>query len=302
MEPDGGLEMNSGVPMSTRPLRDEQIAAYLRDGFVRVPGFFDAGEIEPLRRAYLDDSTINGQMYGMLDSDGEAHPICIWTDLGDDIIGMIPRMARMVEATEALLGESCYHWHSKFAIKPPRCPALFEWHQDFYSWYDDGVLFPKMLTVAVAVEPATRENGCLQVIPGSHRMGRIGHGGADPARVKRATEVLGLVHCELDAGDVAFFDCNTLHFSDSNTTDAPRVMLHIAYNAASNEPFEDARGPNIDGAFMNIPAAERSYRMLEKLPDDVLATRRYKSAFHHTRFRSPRLGLNTKFTKAVRMS
>ncbi len=294
--------MSMAVPTSARPLSDEQIAAFQRDGYLRIPGFFDAGEMEPLRRAYREDPTINGQMYGMLDSEGKAQPLCIWTDLGDDIVGMIPRMARMVEATESLLGESCYHWHSKFVVKPPRCPALLEWHQDFYSWYDDGVLFPRMLTVAIAIEPATLKNGCMQVIPGSHHMGRIGHGGAEPSRVRKAIDVLGIVHCELAVGDVGFFHCNTLHCSGSNTTDAPRVLLHVAYNAASNEPHQDARGRNIDGAFMNIPATERCYRKLEKLPDDVLVTHRYKSAFHHTRFRRPRVGHgDDTFTKAVRL-
>ena len=126
---------------------------------MRVPKLFDADELEPLRQAIAQDPTVNGQLYGMVDIEGEAQPICIWTDLGDDIIGMIPRMARMVEATESLLGESCYHWHSKITIKPARCPALVDWHQDYYSWYDDGVLFPKLITVGIAVEPSSRENG-----------------------------------------------------------------------------------------------------------------------------------------------
>jgi hypothetical protein len=169
--------MTNDAPSSTRPLSNEQIADYLRDGVVRIPGFFDVQELEALGQACREDPTVNGQLYGMVDSKGEAQPICIWTELGDDIIGMIPRMARMVDATESLLGESCYHWHSKITIKPLRCPALVDWHQDFYSWYDDGVLFPRLITAGVAVEPATRENGCMQVVPGSHRMGRIGHGG-----------------------------------------------------------------------------------------------------------------------------
>ena len=102
-----------------------------------------------------------------------------------------------------------------------------------------------------------------------------------------AKEKFGLAYCELDVGNVVFFDCNTLHGSDANPTDQARVLILVSYNAASNEPIEAARGPNIDGAFMNITAAERAYRPIEKLPDDVLATRRYNSAFHHTQFKSP---------------
>lgn len=293
--------------LSDKALSEEQITAYQREGLLRFPGLFDSDELEPLRRAYREDPSVNGAVYGMLDLEGEPHPICIWTELADDILGMIPRMARMVEATEALLGEACYHWHSKLSIKSPRCRALVDWHQDYASWYDDGVMFPRMLTVAIALEPATRANGCTQFIPGSHRLGRIDHrAGAEGfdsfwPRQKRAAEVLGLTHCELDVGDAVFFHCNLLHGSGSNETDTSRPMFFASYNAASNAPNSEARGPNEEGAFMNISAAEREFKPLHKLPDDVLRSGRYKSAFHHTHFKSPRLGLGGTFSPAVEL-
>ncbi len=293
--------------IGTRQLSNEQLAAYQRDGMLRVPGLFDVDELEPLRRAYREDPTINGALYGMVDGDGEPHPISIWTELADDIIGMIPRMTRMVESSEALLGEPCYHWHSKLTVKPPRCRARVDWHQDFASWYDDGVLFPRMLTAAIALEPATKANGCTQFIPGSHRMGRIDHraggSGFDSfwPRLERAKEMLGLIHCELDVGDAVFFHCNLLHGSGSNETDTARPLLFCSYNGVSNAPVPDARGPNEEGAFMNISAAERAFRPLQKLADDVLHMRRYKSAFHHTRFKSPRLGLGGTYSPAVQL-
>ena len=76
-------------------------------------------------------------------------------------------------------------------------------------------------------------------------------------------------------------------------------MLLISYNAASNEPFDKARGPNIDGEFMNISPEERAYRPLKKLPDDVLTKGLYKSAFDHTRFKSPRTVSGEGYTEAV---
>ena len=291
--------------IDTRQLSDEQIADYHRDGLLRVPGLFDVDEFEPLRRAFRDDPTLNGALYGMLDEEGEPHPICIWTELADDIIGMVPRMARVVEASEALLGEPCYHWHSKLTVKPPRCRARVDWHQDYASWYDDGVLFPQMLTVAIALEPATKANGCMQFIPGSHRMGRIDHRADDSGfenfwpRLEKAKEILGLIHCELDVGDAVFFHCNLLHGSGSNETDSARPLLFPSYNAVSNAPVPEAQGPNEEGAFMNISAAERGFRPLQKLADDVLRMRRYKSAFHHTQFKNPRLGLDGTYSPAV---
>ncbi len=278
-------------------IRAEQVEVYRRDGLLRIPGLFEAQELEPLRRALREDPSVNGSAYGMVDEEGRPHPICIWTEFGDDIVGAIPRMARVVDAVEALLGERCYHWHSKLTIKPPGCRARVDWHQDYGSWYDDGVLFPDMLTVSIALEPATKANGCTQFIPGSHRMGRIDHGAVDGefkqfyARLEKAREALGLVHGELEVGDAIFFHCNLLHGSGANESDTPRPLFFSSYNAVSNGPVPGAQGANEEGAFMNITPAERAVRPLEKLPDDVLRKRRYASAFHHTPFKQPRRDL-----------
>ncbi len=282
---------------------ESQLAMYERDGYVVIRQFFEAAELEPLLNAYRKDPTVNGSLYGMVDIAGAPHPICIWTELADDIIGMIPRMARLVEGTEMFLGEPCYHWHSKLTVKPPGCRARIDWHQDYASWYDDGVLFPRMLTVGIAIEPATRANGCLQLIPGSHQMGRIDHLDLRSLEVRceKAQEIAGLVHCEMDSGDAVFFHCNTLHGSASNETETSRLMLFASYNAASNEPIPDAQGKNEEGAFMNITPEERRFSPIEKVPDDVLLTHQYLSAFNHTPFKQPVTALDDGFCQAVEL-
>ena len=284
-------------------LDNTRLEAYERDGFVRVQNLFDAAELEPLLDAYRKDPTVRGSLYGMLDSDGAPHPICIWTELGDDIIGIVPRMERMVEATETLLNEPCYHWHSKITVKPPGCDAQIDWHQDFASWYDDGVPFPNLLTVGIAVEPATKENGCLQLIPGSHQFGKMDYLDAKSfkRRLEHAQNNLGLVHCEMNAGDAVFFHCNTLHGSASNHADASRLMLFVSYNAVANEPIRGAQGANEDGMFMNIPPTDRMSRPLTKVADDVLRKKLFKSAFDHTPFKKPINDLGESYTKAAEL-
>ena len=292
---------------NTQKLTKEQIQTYQRDGLLHLPHFFDPVELEPLRRATREDPTINGSLYGMVDHADEPHPICIWTELADDIIGMIPRMARMVEATESLLGDACYHWHSKITIKPARSRAHVDWHQDFASWYDDGVPYPNMLTVALALEPATKANGCTQFIPGSHLMGRIDHRTGDNGfesfepRLAAAKETLGVVQIELDVGDAVFFHCNLFHGSGANETDSPRPLLFSSYNAVSNAPIPAAQGPNEEGAFMNISPAERAYAPLKKLSDNVLRKKLFTSAFHDTPFKKPILDLGGTFSPAVEL-
>lgn len=296
--------------LSEYPLSNEQIAEYHRDGFVIVRNLFDEAELAPLGRAYHEDPTVNNSIYGMADFEGEAHPFNSWTDLNDDMIGMIPRMARIVEGCEDLLGEPCYHWHSKFSIKTSSCNARVDWHQDYGSWYNDGVLFPHMLTVGIAVEPTTKANGCVQFIPGSHHMGRLGtiSHSADSSyiqdqltRIDAVAKTLGVVPVEMDIGDVVFFHSNTLHGSGLNTTSRDRVMMFCSYNATSNAPDTAARCPNDEGAFMNITPEERAYKKLHKLADDVLARRRYKSAFSHTRFHEANFDLDSSYSQALKI-
>ncbi len=74
-----------------------------------------------------------------------------------------------------MLGDEPYHYHSKMIMKEARTGGAWAWHQDYGYWYDNGVLFPNLCSVFVAVDPATRENGCLQVLRGSHAMGRVTH-------------------------------------------------------------------------------------------------------------------------------
>ncbi len=270
-------------------LSDKQVADYHRDGFVIARGWFSQNEIRPLYDAYRDDPTIGGSLYGMLDRAGKPHPINIWVDLGDDIIGLIPRMPRMVDSAEKIFGEPCYHWHSKFTNKPPGCHARIDWHQDYVSWYDDGVMFPTMLTVGVALEDASQENGCLQVVRGSHLMGLLNHEDRDnfDARVKAAKESLGLVYCDLKQGDAVFFHSNTLHGSGPNNSASSRLMLFTSYNAASNEPVDGIIGDNKKGRFMGITPDERKFRPIEKVSDDVLENGAFLSAFDHTPFKEP---------------
>ena len=147
-------------------------------------------------------------------------------------------------------------------LKEPLVGGAWEWHQDYGYWYENGCLFPYLASCLIAVDRATRENGCLQVLVGSHLMGRIDHGktgdqtGADLRRVEEARQRLELRYLEASPGDAIFFHCNLLHRSDQNRSPHSRWSLICCYNAARNDPYEQSRHPR--------------YTPLEKVPDDAL--------------------------------
>ena len=226
-----------------RKLSRAEIAQYHKDGYVCLPGFFAAQEIEPLRRACRDDPSLGGALMALADSAGNAQEVVPYTELSDDLVGVIPRLERVVTAAETLLGGRCYHWHSKLSMKQPASKGTWDWHQDYGYWYHQGVLRPDMLTIAIAVDENTAENGCMSVVKGSHLLGRIEHGrkgeasGVDPARLEQALKHLERVEWHLDVGDAVYFHCNLLHASGPNRSTLPRTILHCSYNAADNSPF-----------------------------------------------------------------
>ena len=231
-------------------LTEDQQAAYESDGFVLVRGFFDSKEAELLQAAIVQDPAIRDHFYDRTDSEGLATKMATWNHPGDSIYGYAARSRKMVDTMEHLLGGEVYHYHSKITAKEPHEGGAWEWHQDYGYWYNNGCLFPQMASAMIALDKCTKANGCLQVLKGSHHMGRIDHGlldgdqvGADLNRVKQAEKQLELVYCEMEMGDVVFFHCNTLHRSDQNRSDDRRWTLICCYNAASNDPYLEHHHP-----------------------------------------------------------
>ncbi len=220
---------------------------------------FDAEEVQMLGRIGRADHELAAQAASRRDGDGGIIRLSVRNALGDDIYSAFVRCRRIVDSVERLLGGEVYHYHHKMILKEPLSGGAWEWHQDYGYWYDNGCLFPDLVSCMIAVDRATRQNGCLQVLKGSHRMGRINHGpigdqtGADPERVRAAVERMETVFCELEPGDAIFFHCNLLHRSDRNTGDSPRWALICCYNAARNDPYKESRHPR--------------YQFLEKWPD-----------------------------------
>jgi hypothetical protein len=230
------------------------------DGFLLVPALFDAEEIGVLSRIARDDHQLQAQSVSRRDGAGGTIRLTVENTLGDDIYAAFVRCRRIVDTMEQLLGDEVYHYHHKMVLKEPRTGGAWEWHQDYGYWYDTGCLFPDLASCLVAVDRANRANGCVQVLRGSHRMGRINHGpvgdqtGADPERVAVALDRLERVWVEMEPGDALFFHCNTLHRSDQNRSEQPRWAFICCYNTRRNDPFKESRHPR--------------YSFLEKWPDE----------------------------------
>jgi hypothetical protein len=222
---------------------------YHQDGYFMVRSQFDAEEIGMLRESARQDKVLDEHAMGRADGEGGKVRLSLWNHPGDGIYGMFARCERIVDTVSQILDDEVYHYHSKMIMKDAKIGGAWAWHQDYGYWYQNGVLFPDLCSVFIAVDPATRENGCLQVLKGSHKLGRIEHvltgdqAGADSERVQAASERLELVYCEMQPGDAVFFHSNTLHRSDQNKSDHPRWSMVCCYNAKHNDPYKDSHHP-----------------------------------------------------------
>ncbi|MCY7349414.1 MAG: phytanoyl-CoA dioxygenase family protein [Cytophagaceae bacterium] len=229
-------------------LTTQQVADFERDGYVIARRFFNADEINRLYEVATTDDALSQHAYGVVDQLGRQSKLALWFTPGDNLYGRLTRSRRMVESVAMLLDSDApvCHFHSKLMMKEPRVGGAWEWHQDYGYWYKNEFLFPdQMVSVMVALNAATIENGCLQVIKGSHKMGRVEHGfageqvGADATMVENALKTMELVYAELQPGDTLFFHSNILHRSDANLSDKPRWSFISAYNAQSNVPYNE---------------------------------------------------------------
>ena len=248
--------------MAAGPLKHDVLKTYETDGFAVARRMFDSEEIALLRRAAKEDRQLDQHSFGKGDGEGGTVRLSLWNHPGDTIYGMFARCETVVNSAETILGGEVYHYHSKMIMKDAKVGGAWAWHQDYGYWYQNGALFPLFTSAFIAVDPATRQNGCMQVLRGSHHLGRVDHiltgdqAGADPERVREAEKVLERVYVEMDPGDVLFFHANLLHRSDQNNSENPRWAMICCYNAARNNPYKEHHHPR--------------YTPLSKVPDSAI--------------------------------
>jgi phytanoyl-CoA hydroxylase len=246
-------------------LTNEQVESYQENGYLIIPGFLNADEVAKLYRVAIEDEAIRKNSFDLDDKAGKKTKLALWFTPGNDVYGLLTRSERMVDSVHKLLDGKApvCHFHSKLMQKEPKVGGAWEWHQDYGYWYKNGYLFPdQMISVMVAITEATKENGCLQVIKKSHKMGRVEHAfageqvGASLQYVDFALQTMELVYVELKPGDLLFFHSNILHRSEANLSDTARWSLISAYNRQTNPPY--------------ITVTPSSITPLQTVPDDAL--------------------------------
>ena len=251
--------------MANFKLTAAQVSDYNRDGYVIVRNFLQPEEVSKLYTIAIEDDTMQKHSFDLNDQTGKKTKLALWYTPGNDAYGLLTKSNSMITSVDKLMeGDSAVcHFHSKLMQKEPKVGGAWEWHQDYGYWYKNEFLLPdQMMSVMLAITEANKQNGCLQVIKGSHKMGRIEHGfageqvGASQHYVDLALKTMDLVYVELMPGDALFFHSNLLHRSEANLSDNSRWSLISCYNRSSNIPYNEPSASSI------IP--------LQSVPDEAL--------------------------------
>jgi ectoine hydroxylase-related dioxygenase (phytanoyl-CoA dioxygenase family) len=221
-------------------LTDAQVKSFRREGFVRIEALADAAELEVLLGLY--DELFRRE--GGFDA---GDRIDLVADTGREQLPQIVNPERYAPQliggsayrnaggiARQLLGPGCVPTGNHAILKPAQVGPDTPWHQDEAYW--DPRFAHRAVSIWLALQPATRENGCMRFIPGSHRGPVLPHEliSADAHGLRATVMPPGAreIACELPAGGATLHDGRTLHAAGPNVSGRPRRALVFGFGLA----------------------------------------------------------------------
>ena len=151
----------------------------------------------------------------------------------------------LLDLVEQVIGGDIIMWASSVFCKPAERGLEVPWHQDGQYW---PIRPQATVTVWIALDDVTRDNGCMRVIPGSHRMGEFSHEVSDREdlvlnNVMNDPRIdLNTAHdVVLKAGQISLHDVGLVHGSQANTSGARRAGFAIRYMPATSHYDRDLK-------------------------------------------------------------
>ena len=216
--------------------RSKKAAALVEEGFVRFEGLFLRSEIEDWRHVALNT----------LDDLDTAHRDRFRSNGSLCNLAELPAFAPLIgdrRITDAIgqLGGNDIRWTSGYLISKPAGGDPLFWHQDWWAWGEPISYepFPAQLFVMIYLTDTGVDNGCLRVIPGSHRCDHELHDlpAAHTRAIATDIDVTSPVYAshpdevaaDVSAGDVLIGDARLLHSAYANRTENERPLLTLWY-------------------------------------------------------------------------
>ena len=237
----------------------DEVTQFWRDGYLCVKGLASTDEVAQMRR--VTEAGLRDQI-APVEYEAELHYPGAPSSL-DDVGGRTIRRLKQALSRDFLFSEWILHptvlgrlqqllgshvvcplaHHNCIMTKQPRFSSETGWHQDIRYW---SFASPELVNLWIALGREHAANGCLQVIPGSHRV-EFDRSQFDAELFFRTDlpENQALIQTrqqvELDPGDVLFFHSKTLHSASRNTTDEAKYSVVFTFHGADNYPLANSR-------------------------------------------------------------
>ncbi len=205
-------------------LSSSEIECYQRDGFVTPDFRLDDEILEEIRQAHAR----------LVQKHPEFSDYCSALLAYDPWFLNVARRPEILDMVEQVLGSDFALWNSSFFAKPARVGSRTPWHQDGEYWPIEPLA---TCTVWIALDASTPENGCLRVIPGSHRSQRLArHNRSDAPNIALNLELdaaefdeSAAVDIILQPGEISLHDVYLYHGSEPNLSPNPRRGMTLRY-------------------------------------------------------------------------
>jgi len=224
--------------MRVAALTADEVAAYRRDGIV-VPRYrlteARVGRLrEALDRILADNPNVRPEhLVNAHIARGGPEGV-----RGNDLFFEVATSPDVLDLVEAVIGPDIVLWGCQVFCKPGGDGMEVPWHQDGHYW---PIRPLATCTVWIAIDDSTTENGCMRVIPGSHRQGIYPHAKAPRDRVVLDLEVEPGSFDEstardvvLEAGQMSIHDVYLIHGSRANRSPKRRAGVAIRYMPATS--------------------------------------------------------------------
>jgi hypothetical protein len=252
--------------MSHATLTATDLDEFRSQGYVVVSDLFDAAECEQIA-GHIEAAAFELDLGDPAEGPLSYRPMMHLASPPLTAVATDPRWAPIVLPLLGT-GDARLYWEQA-VVKPPQARTELPWHQD--NGYTP--LIPEeYLTCWLALDDAEVANGCLWVIPGSHRHGTVRHhGGAGPFRVGHDGPDADGVPVPVARGSVLVFSSLLMHRSGPNTTDRGRRAWIIQYcgrrarSALSNKLLDDRLLCAREGSWLDEPVRERDFDLLAVL-------------------------------------
>jgi hypothetical protein len=244
-----------------RRITDDQAAGYDRDGFLVVEDAFDDDELRALGDALDPGTSLVADLLeqlpgGRLSVAGTDTQIVAPNQVaGSAELRAFCRHPVLVDLCADLVGPDVRLYWEQAVYKQPHSAEPVLWHQDNGYTYVEPQSY---LTLWIALDDATPDNGCISVVPGAHRDGTLLHR-STPIGEECWGDWARAVDVPVRAGSVVAFTSLTPHATRRNTTDAVRrayIVQYVPDGAVAVDPGADG-GPGrrrlLDDPVLNAP-------------------------------------------------